>query len=502
MHITAKKSSKKTWAKAIAQPGTEFPLTPLSIISGNIPEGLRGTLYRNGPGRLERGGTRMGHWFDGDGAILAVNFTDDGATAVYRYVQTAGYQEEAAAGKLIYGNYGMTARGPFWNKWLKSVKNAANTSVLALPDRLLALWEGAEPHALDLQSLETLGLDNLGGLNQGKKRQGSRVQGAGGKEEQALPLCLSGKAYSAHPKIDYQTGDIFNFGISPGKNPQLHLYRSDKTGKIQQTAAVPLKRLSLIHDFVLAGPYLVFFIPPLELDILPVILGFSCYGDSLKWKPQLGTQILVIDKETLSVVSRGETQPWFQWHFANGYVDEGGTLIVDMAQYEDFQTNQFLKEVATGVTQTPAKGRLSRVQLNPQTGKVTGMETIIDRNCDFPGVPPQNVGKNSPYTYLSISRQGTDISQEILNAIARFDHENGTLTESDLGENRYPSEPIYAQDALNHQQGWIPIIVYDGNTHSSEVWVFDGERLDEEPVCKLTLPEVIPHGFHGTWKPA
>jgi len=476
MHTNVEKSNKKNWAGAIAQPATEFPLTPLSIISGNIPEGLRGTLYRNGPGRLEQGGRRMGHWFDGDGAILAVNFTDDGATAVYRYVQTAGYQEETKAGKLIYGNYGMTPRGPFWHKWLKSVKNTANTSVLALPDRLLALWEGAEPHALDLQSLETFGLDNLGGLSQGK-------------------------AYSAHPKIDYQTGDIFNFGISVGKNPQLHLYKSDKTGKILQTAAVPLKKLSLIHDFVLAGPYLVFFIPPLKLDILSIVLGFSCYGDSFQWKPQLGTQVLVIDRETLSVVSHGETEPWFQWHFANGYVDEGGTLIVDMAQYEDFQTNQFLKEVATGVTHTPAKGTLSRVQLNPQTGKITSIETILDRNCDFPGVPPQNVGKNSPCTYLSISRQGTDISQEILNAIARFDHESGTLNESDLGENRYPSEPIYVQDALNHQQGWIPITVYDGNTHSSEVWVFDGERLDEEPVCKLSLPGVIPHGFHGTWKP-
>jgi len=40
-----------------------------------IPEGLRGSLYRNGPARLERGGVRVGHWFDGDGAILAVHFT-------------------------------------------------------------------------------------------------------------------------------------------------------------------------------------------------------------------------------------------------------------------------------------------------------------------------------------------------------------------------------------------------------------------------------------------
>lgn len=61
----------------------------------------------------------MGHWFDGDGAILGVHFTDAGANAVYRYVQTAGYKEEAAADKLLYGNYGMTAPGPIWNQWFK-----------------------------------------------------------------------------------------------------------------------------------------------------------------------------------------------------------------------------------------------------------------------------------------------------------------------------------------------------------------------------------------------
>src|SRR5438045_1296250 len=97
MHTLDKKSTNRAWAGAIAQPATEFPLTQLSILSGKIPDGLRGTLYRNGPARLERGGYRVGHWFDGDGAILGVHFTDAGATGVYRYVQTAEYQAESKA---------------------------------------------------------------------------------------------------------------------------------------------------------------------------------------------------------------------------------------------------------------------------------------------------------------------------------------------------------------------------------------------------------------------
>lgn len=465
---TVEKSSKKAWAKAFQKPATEFPLTPLSIIDGEIPASLNGTLYRNGPARFERGGISVGHWFDGDGAILAVHFSggNGSASAVYRYVQTEGFKEEASAGKLLYGNYGMTAPGAVWNQWFKPIKNAANTSVLALPDKLLALWEGDSPHKLDLQNLDTLGKDDLEGLD--------------------------GGAYSAHPKVDAQTGEIFNFGVSPGLNSTLNIYKSDATGKIIKKAAHQLDGVPLLHDFVLAGEYLIFFISPVRLNLLMPAMGLSCFSDSLEWQPSKGTQIIVCDRD-LNIVSRSETQPWFQWHFSNGYIDDSGAVIVDIASYEDFQTNQFLKEVPTGETYTASKSKLARVSLNPQTGKVSNIETLFDRQCEFPIVPQQNVGKSSRYTYLSTVKEGTDISKEILNSIARFDHQTDSITEAKFGDNVYPSEPIYAN-------GFILTVVYDGNSDSSELWIFDADRLNEEPVCKLSLPSVIPPGFHGTWK--
>lgn len=477
MQTIDKKSSKKTWSQAISQPATEFPATPLPIIVGKIPDGLRGTLYRNGAARLERNHQRVGHWFDGDGAILAVHFTDAGATGIYRYVQTAGYQQETAAGKFLYGNYGMTAPGPIWNQWQKPVKHCANTSVLALPDQLLALWEGDHPYGLDLETLATTGLNNLGGLP-------------------------PGQAYSAHPKVDYATGEIFNFGMSPGLNAILHIYKSDRTGKILQTAKLTLSGFPLIHDFVLAGQYLVFFASPVRLNIWPILLGVSSYSDCLTWQPQQGTQIIIIDRENLSIVSRGVTEPWFQWHFGNGYVDDSGTVILDFAKYADFQTNEYLREVATGETHTLAKTNLTRVEINPQTGKVRKIATLLNRTCEFPSVPVVNVGKFSNSSYMSIFREGTDVEGEILNSIARFDYDTGILTEANFDENLYPCEPLHIQDILNSQRGWILTVVYDGNTHSSEVWIFDCDRLQEEPVCKLALPSVIPHSFHGTWKVA
>ncbi|HEY9669291.1 MAG TPA: carotenoid oxygenase family protein [Coleofasciculaceae cyanobacterium] len=477
MTTISKPLTRRAWANAIAQPAQEFPPTPLPILSGKIPEGLRGSLYRNGPARLERGGMRVGHWFDGDGAILAVHFTDAGATGLYRYVQTAGYKQEAATGKFLYGNYGMTAPGPIWNQWLKPIKNAANTSVLALPNKLLALWEGGNPHALDLQTLETRGTDDL--------------------------TQLKGEApFSAHPKRDPKTGEIFNFGVVAGPNATLKVYKSDSTGKIIQQGSVPLKGLPLVHDFVMAGQYLVFFVPPVRVNLLPTAIGLSNYSDALEWQPNQATQIIVFDRESLSLVSRGETEPWFQWHVSNGYTEANGSVVADFVHYPDFQTNQYLKEVATGQTHTKAPGTLWRVSLNPQTGKVTQLQELLDRACEFPVVPPLVVGHVSPDVYLSVHRDGVDITQEMFGAIARFQPKTDTLTIADLGENRYPSEPLYAADALNCDRGWVLTVVYDGNSDTSQVVVFDRDALNDEPVCRLGLPSVIPHSFHGKWKPA
>ncbi len=481
MVSTTQPTRTKPWAIAFQQPAPEFALTPLVVVSGTIPAGLRGALYRNGPGRISRGTQRVGHWFDGDGAILGVHFTDAGATGTYRYVQTAGYQAESKADKYLFGNYGMTAPGAIWDWFGQPPKNVANTSVIAVTDKLLALWEAGQPHALDLQTLATLGLDDLSGLT--------------GDRGNVLP-------YSAHPKRDPQTGDIYNHGVLIGKSASLNFYRSDASGTIRQQTAIALGGVPFIHDFVMAGQYLIVLIPPLQINPLPVLANLKSYSDVMHWNPKQGTQILVIDRDTLEVVSRGETEPWFQWHFGNGFVDSDGTVVFDLVRFNDFQTNQYLKQVPTGEIQTPVWGTLWQLRLAPQSATITDMQCVVERGCEFPVVPPVEVGHQSRFTYFSLHRPEVDRGQDLFGAIARFDYQTGTLTEADLGANRYPVEPTYAPDAINPAQGWVLTVVLDGDRQTSEVWVYDSDRLNDEPVCRLALPSLIPPSFHGTWKAA
>ena len=474
------------WSRCIATPGEEFPATALEVRAGALPPGLRGTLYRNGPARLERGGVHVGHWFDGDGAVLAVRFGGDGASAIYRYVQTREFEAEADAGRLLYGGYGMTAPGSVWNQWRRPLKNAANTSVLALPDRLLALWEGGQPHALDLETLETRGLDDL---------DGSLTFGDGATGE---------TAYSAHPKRDPETGEIFNFGTAMrGRGTVLRLFRSGPDGRVAAHAEHRLDGTPLIHDFVLAGPWLVFLVPPVRVRLLPVMTGVASFSEAMRWRPELGTQVLVFDRESLALSARAELPAGYQWHFGNGAAAEDGWAVLDHARYDDFATNQHLREVASGRTVTPAPATLWRLTLDPRTGRVHEHAEVCDRSLEFPVVAPARCGQPWSRTYCALHRAGTDTATERYDAIGCFDHATARLTEADLGDGRYPSEPILAPDA-DHDDGrhWLLTLVYDGNIDASEVWVFDAERLEDGPACVLGLPKVIPFGFHGCWNPA
>ena len=62
---------KEDWSSAYQNVEKELTKEPLKISNGNNIKNLNGTLLRNGPGILERGGQWVHHPFDGDGMITS-----------------------------------------------------------------------------------------------------------------------------------------------------------------------------------------------------------------------------------------------------------------------------------------------------------------------------------------------------------------------------------------------------------------------------------------------
>lgn len=478
MTLSNKLQKKRPWETLMACSGVEFSSTSLEVISGEIPLGLRGTAYQNGAGLLARNGQRIRHWFDGDGAVLGVQFSATGAAAVYRYVQTDGYQAEEKAGRFLLGGYDRTPSGSLWQQLSLPVKNSANSGLLALPDRLLALWGIGAPHALHPQTLDTFGLESSLGLS-------------------------ADAPYAVLPKTDPDTGEIFNFGISYGPQAQLHLYRHSAKGELLQKAAHSLNQQPLIHDFALTRNYLIFFIPPVSLNVLPFLMKRKSFSQALSWNPKKGTQVWVIDRHTFSVVSRSTTDSWFQWRFGNSCEDDSdGTILTNVVRYPNFpDINQFLQEVLTGQTQTTAPGTLWQVRIEPQSAKVIKMHQLLDRGCEFPTIAPSDVGRSWRYTYLSVQRPDSINGDDLPGAIAQFDHQTGALKEVSFEENCWPSLPIYAPSPNTTDPGWVLTVVFNGDCDRSELWIFAANHLDHGPICRLALPQIIPLGFQGIWAP-
>jgi carotenoid cleavage dioxygenase-like enzyme len=260
----------------------------------------------------------------------------------------------------------------------------------------------------------------------------------------------------------------------------------------------------MIHDWVMAGRYLVFLVPPVRIDVLPVLLGLRSYSDAMRWQPERGTQVLIFDRETLALVARSETDPFYQWHFGNGACNEatGDQIMLDLARYPDFSTNEHLREVASGRTVTPAKASLWRMTLDPRTAQIQDFSEMSPRSIEFPMVPADAVGRSWPRTYMAAHRAQTDATAERYDALACFDHRLEQLEEADLGDGRYPSEPIIAPDATDRTRCWLLSVVYDGNSHRGEIWIYDAAHLADGPECVLALPQPIPLSFHGCWRPA
>lgn len=73
----------------------------VATLEGRLPDGLQGTLYRNGPALFERGGQRYTHWFDGDGLVQSWRITPKGIEHRARMVGTSKYRREQQAGRFL-----------------------------------------------------------------------------------------------------------------------------------------------------------------------------------------------------------------------------------------------------------------------------------------------------------------------------------------------------------------------------------------------------------------
>jgi carotenoid cleavage dioxygenase-like enzyme len=439
------------WRAAFNTPPARLDAA-LRPLSGRLPDGLRGVLFRNGPAQFERNGERLGHWFDGDGMVQRFEFTDAGVRHRGRFVQTDKRRDEEAAGRFLYAGFGFTPNNPRGSARPDAI-NAANTSILPFGDEIWALWEGGSPWRVDAETLDTLG-------------------------RQAFEGGADGLPFSAHPKRD-RDGTIWNFG---GFGRRAVIWRLDRNGALERIQLLELPAAGLMHDFAITERFILLIIPPLILEG-PVANNLV---DAFQWRPDEPLRIAVIDKATLTVQSVREAPARFLFHVGNAYEEADGTI-----RFDAFLTRT--AQFATGAARALPQGRYvdepgarpCLITLPPSGGVAID---VHDGEGEFPQIDPRLATR--PHTRLyGMTGTGVGCWDWRSGAVRRFDYEPDYWAEEPLFIPRSPSDP----------GGWLVTTAFNGAAERTELHVFQAEALDDGPVASFACPYALPLGFHGAF---
>jgi all-trans-8'-apo-beta-carotenal 15,15'-oxygenase len=442
----------------------------LTEVEGEVPAWLRGTLFRNGSGRNELGGRWFPHWFDGDGMISVVRFDDHGLHFRNRYVATDNYRDETAAGGIKYRGFAKQRPGGVLANAFRLPGNVSNTSVVIEGDRLLSLWEGGPPYALDPRTLATQGLEDFG-----KKIE----------------------AFSAHPKRDPDTGELFNFGVDYGARCTLTPYRLAK-GALTALPRITLPYPVMNHDFVLTRNHLVFCIGPILQSPLAFLLGFRSFDGGLHWDDGKPTLIMLVPRDGSGKPRIIETDAFFQFHFANGY-EEDGAVVVDLMRYPDYLT---VGEAARSFwkSEWPAKGMatLTRLTVDLASGKVTSRTGDTGQANEFPGINPAKVGKKHRYAWFLSNP--SDRPRGLQQRLSKIDYETGDVTHHDFGPSGYPGEPCFIPGpGGGEDDGVVAVLVFDAANKRTDVVGLDARDVAGKPLFIGRLTHHVPFCLHGTF---
>ena len=371
-------------------------------VEGCIPPELRGTLYRNGPSRNEIAGTPFAHLFDGDGMLSQFTFADGGVHYRNRFVRTNHYLGERSASEPRYRGFGsQRAGGMAANAFrLPAASNPANTSVVLHAGNLLALWEGGHPWRLDPDTLETIGEEDFGGALKGAH------------------------AFSAHPKLDPATGELFNFGIQYGPRTRIRTYKIDRAGRLDYLQPVTLPYPVMNHDFALTAKHMIFVIDPLILRMTRFLTGFSSLDQAFRWDSSRATRIILVPRDG-GKPRVAECDPFFHFHFANAFED-GSDTVIDLCRYEDYAVGELLRNFK-GATDISAHSSLWRLRVTP-SGRVQQTE-LCPFQAEFPQLDMERTGTPNRYTYLSARLSGAGYPT----AVVKVDNDTGDNWSCDLG---------------------------------------------------------------------
>lgn len=433
----------------VAEETTAFDLP----VTGTLPDALDGRYLRNGPNPVAPVDPLLHHWFVGTGMVHGLRLRG-GKAEWYRSRYVLG---DAAADTLDRPRVPGPRDAVFGG-------GSPNTNVIGAGGTTLAIVEaGGYPMELT-DELESVRYHDLNGTWAG--------------------------TFSAHPKLDPVTGELFVAAYSPLFGPEVSYQVISPDRRVTHNQRIAVGDAIMLHDIAITETRAVIFDLPVTLIGEALEQGYPL---PYRWNPDHPARVGVLPRYgTADDLVWCEVSPCYVYHPMNAYDLADGRIVLDVCRHPKmFATDR------NGPFEGPPV--VERWTIDPVAGKVHE-ERLDDTSQEFPRVDERLVGR--PHRYGYTAAFGTSGPEH--RGLTKWDLHAGTSTGHDFGPGRSSGEAVFIPRTPHaaEDDGWIMSLVHDRAADRSELVILDAQDFAGLPVATVHLPVRVPYGFHGNWVPA
>lgn len=449
-------------------------------VEGEVPDQLDGIFYRVGPDPQHP--PRLGNdiYFNGDGMVSAFRFEKGRVDLKCRYARTDKFNLEQAARQALFGSY----RNPFFDDPSVEgrIRGTANTNVVMHAGKLLALKEDSPPLVMDPWTLETEGYSDYEGV-------------------------LTSETFTAHPKLDPDTGEMIAFGYSAKgiASPDVAYYVIDRDGKVVHETWFQVPYPCLMHDFGVTRDYVVF-------PIVPVIssLDFARAGrPTFGWDASKDVYLGVLPRRGSAKDLRWfKTSNLFASHVMNAFND--GTKIYFDTPIAKGNMFPFFPDVS-GAPFDPvaATAHITRWSVDYAGGDTIGFQQLTTLAGEFPRIDDRYAMEAYRHGYICVSdrtrpydeKRAGSITGMFINCLGHLDHATGEQDVYYVGPVSSLQEPAFIPRSKDAPEGdgYLVALANRYDEQRSDLLILDAQRLSEGPLATIKLPLKLRNGLHGNW---
>ena len=452
-------------------------------IEGEIPKELNGAFYRVQPDPQFPPLYGDDISFNGDGMITMFRFHDGKVDFKQRFAQTDKWKIEKEAGKALFGAY----RNPLTDdpSVKGKIRGTANTNAFVFGGKLYALKEDSPALVMDPSTLETEGYTKFGGK-------------------------MTGETFTAHPKIDPETGNMIAFGYASKGilTKDMTYYEVTPDGELINEIWFENPYYAMMHDFAITKDYAVFHVVPSTGNWERLEKGMPHFG----FDTTLPVYLAVLPRR------KGASTDDIRWfkrdncfasHVMNAF-QEGDKVHFDTPEAKN-NMFPFFPDIH-GAPFNPIEGMsfLTRwtVDMASNSEDFESVEKLTDMFGEFPRIDDRYAGLKYRYGWMLVMDMSKPVESEaitaaglIMNHLGMVDHATGKEQKWWCGPVSTLQEPCFIPRSKDAPEGdgWIVMVCNRMEEHRSDLLVFEATNIEKGPIATVKIPIRLRFGLHGNW---